>query len=72
MEYNASAVKHLFWFVETKETARLLNTNSMDEVRRIVIEENLYQQKSSSRLINEFGCIRYIFPESEVRAGNEG
>ena len=22
MEYNASATKHLFWFVETKETAR--------------------------------------------------
>lgn len=57
-EYNASAVKHLFWFVETRETARLLGNHSMDEVRQIVIDENLYQQKSESRLINEFGCIK--------------
>lgn len=58
MEYNASATKHLFWFMETRKTARLLGNHSMDEVRQIVIEENLYQQKSDSRLINEFGCIR--------------
>ena len=58
MEYNASATKHLFWFVETRETARLLGSHSMDEARRIVIDENLYQQKSESRLINEFGCIK--------------
>lgn len=58
MEYNASATKHLFWFVETRETARLLGNHSMDEARQIVINENLYQQKSESRLINEFGCIR--------------
>lgn len=58
MEYNASATKYLFWFVETRETARLMGTYSIDEVRRIVIEDNLYQQKSESRLINEFGCIK--------------
>ena len=58
MEYNASATKHLFWFVETRETARLLGSHTMDEVRQIVIDENLYQQKSESRLKNEFGCIR--------------
>ncbi|MEZ3486697.1 MAG: DUF1819 family protein [Lachnospiraceae bacterium] len=58
MEYNASATKYLFWFVETRETARLLVNHSMDEVRQIVIDKNLYQQKSRSRLINEFGCIR--------------
>ncbi len=58
MDYNASATKHLFWFVETRETARLLGNHTMDEVRQIVIDENLYQQKSESRLINEFGCIR--------------
>ncbi|MDE7414995.1 MAG: DUF1819 family protein [Lachnospiraceae bacterium] len=58
MEYSASATKHLFWFVETRETARLLERYCMDEVRQIVIDENLYQQKSRARLINEFGCIR--------------
>ena len=57
-EYNASATKYLFWFVETRETARLLGAHTIDEVRQIVIEENLYQQKSESRLINEFGCIK--------------
>jgi hypothetical protein len=58
MEYNASATKYLFWFVETRETARLLNAHTMDEVRDIVIEDNLYQQKSADRLKNEFGCIK--------------
>lgn len=58
MEYNASATKYLFWFVETKETARLLGNHSMDEVREIIISDNLYQQKSESRLKNEFGCIK--------------
>lgn len=58
MEYSASATKHLFWFVETGETTRLLGNHSMDEVKQIVIDENLYQQKSNSRVINEFGCIR--------------
>ena len=55
MEYSASATKHLFWFVETKETARLLEDYTMDEVRQIIINENLYQQKSRARLIDEFG-----------------
>lgn len=58
MEYNASATKYLFWFVETRETARLLGNHSLDEVRQNVIDENLYQQKSESRLKNEFGCIK--------------
>ena len=58
MDYNASSTKHLFWFVETRETARLLGSHTMDEVRQIVIDENIYRQKSESRLKNEFGCIR--------------
>ncbi|MCI8280841.1 MAG: DUF1819 family protein [Lachnospiraceae bacterium] len=40
MEYNASATKYLFWFVETRETARLLETHSMDQARQRIIEEN--------------------------------
>ena len=34
-ESKASAVKHLFWFVEAKETARLLEAHAMEEVREI-------------------------------------
>lgn len=43
MEYSAGATKHLFWFVETRETARLLGNHSMDEVRQIIIDKNLYR-----------------------------
>ena len=57
-EYKASAVKHLFWFVEAKETARLLEAHAMEEVREIVLRENLYQQNQESRLKNQFSCIR--------------
>ena len=57
MEYSASAMKYSFWFVETRETARMLIDHSPEEVRGIVIEENVYQQRDRSRTINEFGCI---------------
>ncbi len=70
MEYNASATKYLFWFVEAKETARLLDQYTMDEVKGIVVEQNLYQQKQMLRLINEFGCIRSrleALPDSLVK-----
>lgn len=70
MEYNASATKYLFWFVETRETARLLLNKPIDEVKKIVIEDNLYQQKSESRLRNEFGCIKKrleALPEQLIR-----
>lgn len=70
MDYNASATKYLFWFVETRETARLLLNKPIDEVKKIVIEDNLYQQKSESRLRNEFGCIKKrleSLPEQLIR-----
>ena len=70
MDYNASATKYLFWFVETRETARLLLNKPIDEVKKIVIEDNLYQQKSEYRLRNEFGCIKKrleALPEQLIR-----
>ena len=57
MEYNASAVKHLLWFVETRETIRLLQKYTSEEAKKRIIEDNIYQQKDRSRLINEYGCI---------------
>ena len=57
MEYSASSVKYLLWFVETRETARMLKGHSPEEIRNIVLEENTYQQKDRSRIINEYGCI---------------
>ena len=53
MEYSASSVKYLLWFVETRETARMLKGHSPEEIRNIVLEENTYQQKDRSRIINE-------------------
>ena len=57
MEYSASAVKYRLWFVETRETARMLQNCSAVEVRNAVLEENIYQQRDQSRIINEYGCI---------------
>lgn len=58
MEYSAASVKFLLWYVETKETARLMMNYSMAEIRNMVVKENVYQQKSVDRAINEYGCIR--------------
>jgi len=58
MEYSASSVKFLLWFIETRETIRLLQDNTMDEVKTIIYENNVYQQKSKARLVSEFGCIK--------------
>ena len=57
MEYSASAMKYSLWFVETRETARMLQKCSAEEVRSTVVEENIYQQRDRSRTINEYGCI---------------
>lgn len=57
MEYNASTVKYRFWFVETRETARLLAEHTPEEAQRIAYEGNLYQQKDKARIANEYGCI---------------
>ena len=44
MEYNAASVKFLLWHVETKETAKLLQEHSFDEIRRMVLEDNKNQE----------------------------
>lgn len=69
MDYNASAVKYLFWFVETRETEKLLEEYSVERVKEKVIDKNLYQQKSRSRIVSEFGCIlgRLQFLPDEIR-----
>lgn len=57
MEYSASGVKYLLWFMETRETVRLLKDHSPEEVRELVLEQNIYQQKDRRRIINQYGCI---------------
>lgn len=58
MEYSAGIVSKLLWFIETRETAKLLQENSYSEVERLVIENNLYQQSKLDRIRREFNCIK--------------
>lgn len=67
MEYSAGSVCKLFWYIETKETVKLMKNNDIDSVKEMVISENLYQQKSEERLKREFNSIKermLILPES--------
>lgn len=70
MEYSAGNVSNLLWFVETRETMRLLNTDSVDNVMNRVIDENVYQQKDLKRAKRQFNVIRKrleALPESLAR-----
>ena len=52
MEYNVSATKYLFWFVEIRETARLLGNHIMDEISEYfdsVEQRRDYMKKLYSR-----------------------
>ena len=58
MEYSAGGTSNRLWYVETKETARLLQVNTWNEVKEIVISDNLYQQNTEYRLKREFNVIQ--------------
>lgn len=58
MEYGAAGVKYQLWFIEMRETLRLYKEHGWDESKKIVIEDNLYQQKDRARIVSEFGCIQ--------------
>jgi len=57
MSYSAGIVSQLFWFVETRETAKLLKDNSYEAVEKMAFESNLYQQNQYSRIRREFNTI---------------
>lgn len=70
MEYSAGIVSKLLWFVETRETAKLLQENSYSKVEKLVIEKNLYQQNKLDRIRREFNCIKnrlQALPEELVK-----
>lgn len=49
-EYSASAVKISFWFVEFRKVVQLLDEGkSMDEVKRLALNENLFAAPTSLR-----------------------
>ena len=57
---SAGGVSKLLWYTETKATVKLLLSHSVDEVRDIVMSENLYSQKSEDRLKREFSEIKNL------------
>lgn len=57
MEYSAGNNSNLLWFVETKETVRIMQNVSVEEAREWVIKENMYLQKTENRRIRQFNCI---------------
>lgn len=70
MEYSAGNVSNLLWFVEMRETAKLLQNHDMKEVQRMVVEDNIYQQNTEKRAKSQFGCIKKrleAIPEGLVR-----
>lgn len=58
MDYSTGIVSKLFWFVETRETAKLLQNHTYEEIRKMAIEENIYQQNKEERKIREFNIIK--------------
>ena len=58
MEYTAAGVKYQLWFIEIKETIKLYKEHGWDKTKKIVVEENIYQQKAKDRITSEFGCIK--------------
>ena len=70
MEYSAGNVSNLLWFVETRETARLLSNGTMEEVAEKIVKDNLYQQKDIKRAKRQFNVIKkrlLAIPDSLVR-----
>ena len=58
MEYSAGNVSNLLWFVEMRETAKLLQNHDVKEVQRMVLDDNIYQQNTEKRAKSQFGCIK--------------
>lgn len=57
-EYSASAVKHQFWFNEFRQTVKLLNDGrSFEEIRNLVMEDNLYSASSTARAKQIFATV---------------
>ena len=65
MEYNAASVKFLLWFIEIRETIRLLNDNDWNKVKKMLYPDNIYQQKSQDRVVSEFRGIKMYMCNSK-------
>lgn len=58
MKYSAGLVSRHYWYMETKKTAKLMVAGmSKDEIKELVIKENIYQAPSEQGAIHMFGPI---------------
>ena len=60
MEYSAAGVKFLLWFIEIRETIRLLKSNDWNKVKEIVYRDNIYQQKSQDRVVSLQSYMKHV------------
>ena len=58
MEYSAASVSFQLWFIEMKETLKLVKEKDWDEAKQAIISDNIYQQKSKERITREYCCIK--------------
>lgn len=57
-EYSAGAVKHSFWFQEFKKIiVLLLSGNSMDEIKRMSQNENIFSAPTAARATQIFNTV---------------
>ncbi len=57
-EYSAGLTSRPFWYIESKKTARyMLEGLDKKAIRKIIVDENLYQAPSQSRADHMFNSI---------------
>jgi hypothetical protein len=58
MNYSAGMASRPFWYIESKKTAKYMQDGlNKEEIRKIVIEENIYQAPSEDRVERIFNTI---------------
>ena len=67
MEYSAGTVSCLFWYTETQKTAELILQNkTLEEIRQIANDENIYQVRAADRARRIAGvCYKRLVPLGE-------
>jgi len=57
-EYSAGAVKRSFWFAEFRKVVNLLNSGkTLDEIKTINLEENIFSAPTQARAIQIFNAV---------------
>lgn len=58
MEYSAGMTSRPFWYIESKKTAKyMLEGFDKESIRKIVVDENIYQAPSKDRADHMFNSI---------------